>query len=224
MAITLLLTKSSGGILTFVVTFFLFLFALMRYKPFGKITVKRFGLVMAFLLCIFILIYGIFARDRLLQFLDLESPNNSITQRFYYWKASINMIKDSPLIGMGWRNFGLFYEFYKPGPANISHYSHNVFLQIAAEMGIAGLAIFLAMILKFLQIGLRVIKNKNDEEQGLKTGFFFAGCVFLMHNLIELSFYFSQVALFWWIILGLFSNYSSESAKSTAQADLLQTV
>jgi len=216
MAIALLLTKSLGGILTFIITFLIFLNSLMRYKGFKKITLKRFTLIMIFLLCVFILIYGFFARDRIAQFFDLKNPNNSIVQRFYYMKASIGMIKDFPLTGVGWRNFGLFYEFYKPDSANISHYSHNVFLQITAEMGPLGLVVFLAIIIKFFQLGLKVIRKK-DEEQGLKIGLFFAGVAFLIHNLIELSFYFSQVALFWWIILGLISNFSSQIGnKNTA--------
>jgi O-antigen ligase len=211
MAIALLLTKSLGGILSFVITFSLFLFSLIHYKGFKKITLKRFSLIMVSTLCIIILIFGFFAKGRIAKFLDLNNPTNSIVQRFYYWKASLDMIKDFPLTGVGWRKFGLFYAFYKPAPANISHYSHNVFLQIAAEMGPLGLIIFIVIVLKFLQIGFKVIKNR-DEQQGLKIGLFFAGCAFLIHNLVELSFYFSQVALFWWIILGLFSNFSSENA------------
>ena len=56
----------------------------------------------------------------------------------------------------------------------------------------------------FLRKGSRDIK-KNSEGQGLKIGLFCGGCAFLLHNLVDLSFYFSQVSFFWWIILGLFA-------------------
>jgi O-antigen ligase len=114
------------------------------------------------------------------------------------------MARDCPLTGIGWRKFGLLYEFYKPLPANISHYSHNVFLQITAEMGLLGLLSLLWVVFVFLKTGLRVIKD-NNEEQALKICLFCAGCAFLFHNLIDLSFYFGQVSFFWWVILGLFA-------------------
>jgi O-antigen ligase len=154
---------------------------------------------------------SLFIAHRMPQSFDMKNPNNSLIQRFYYWKASLSMFRDYPVTGVGWRKFGLLYEFYRPLPANISHYSHNVFLQIMAETGIFGLLTFLWIVFMFFQRGLRIIKN-NDEQQGLRIGLFCAGGAFLFHNLIDLSFYFGQVSFFWWIILGLFAGSFSNDA------------
>ena len=112
------------------------------------------------------------------------------------------MAGHSPLVGIGWRKFGLLYRFYKPSAANISHYSHNVFLQIMAETGVLGLLSFLGIVFMFLKTGLSRIRVRSWR-QGLSIGLFCAGCFFLIHNLDDLSFYFGQVSLFWWAILGL---------------------
>jgi ABC-type polysaccharide/polyol phosphate export permease len=69
----------------------------------------------------------------------------------------------------------------------------------------------LGIVFAFLKTGLRAIKGSN-EERALKIGLFFAGCAFLFHNLIDVSFYFGQVSFFWWIILGLFANPSLKNA------------
>jgi len=216
MAVSLLLTKSLGGILFFLITSILFILGSIFYlspnlKTNKKINLKRTSLIIASLLFAFMLMAIFLLRQRIPQFINIKEPNNSIIQRFYYWKTSLKMIKDHPLTGIGWRKFGLLYEFYKPLSANISHYSHNVFLQIAAETGLLGLFSFLWLIFMFLKTGLRVIKD-NKQEQALKIGLFIAACAFLLHNLIDLSFYFGQASFFWWIILGLFSNFSRDNA------------
>lgn len=117
------------------------------------------------------------------------------------------MIGDHPFFGVGWRKFGLFYETYKPYTANISHYSHNVFLQIMAETGILGAGVFLAMVLDFFGKGRKVIKENNDRY--LIISLYCAGTFFLIHNLFDLSFYFAQASFIWWIIHGIFANFNS---------------
>lgn len=77
MAIALLLTKSLGGILAFVVTFFIFL--LSSQKTTNRLFLRGF-----FLICVLILISGFFTRVRIWQFFDLDSLHNSMVQRFYY--------------------------------------------------------------------------------------------------------------------------------------------
>jgi hypothetical protein len=69
------------------------------------------------------------------------------------------------------------------------------FLQVMAEMKPLGLAGFLLIVIVFLRDGLNVIKN-NTEQRPLRIGLFCAGCACLIHNFVDLSFYFGQVAFF----------------------------
>ena len=211
MGLSLFYSKSIGGLLAFGCTFLLFI----RYFPFPlnfkKVNIFWLSFGTISIAGILILACRIFLWGHLLQLMDLHNPNNSMIQRFYYWKASVNMTRNSLFTGIGWRNFGALYELYKTPLANISHYSHNVFLQILAEMGLLGLGSFLLIVVVFLKNGLVVINN-NIGPRSLKIGLFCAGCAFLIHNTIDLSFYFGQVAFFWWIIVGLFSNYRVENS------------
>jgi len=214
MLVSLLFTKSLGGIVVFIITFLLFtlytpLFLLPKTRL-KNIILKRAGLGIILGSVVFISIFVIFTQRRLIQFLNLNDPNNSIMQRFYYWIASLKMIKDHLFTGLGWGRFDSLYEFYKLPAANISRYSHNVFLQITAETGLLGLLSFLLIVSIFLRNGYKNIKNSNEQQVGLRIGLFCAGTAFLLHNLVDLSFYFGQVSFFWWIILGLFVNFSSD--------------
>lgn len=208
MAAALLFTKSFSAIAVFGLIFYLLIPYFLR--GFGrKMILKRVFFIITAGVFISTVLFVIFNRQRLIQSFNPADANNSIIQRYYYWITSIKIIKDFPLTGVGWRKFGIAYEFYKPVSANMSNYSHNVFLQVLAEMGVVGFIAFLSIVIIFLKTGIKVFKN-GSSQQGLKIGLFCAGCSFLIHNLVDVSFYFSQVSFFWWMILGLFVNFSDE--------------
>ncbi|MCM8789406.1 MAG: O-antigen ligase family protein [Candidatus Omnitrophica bacterium] len=195
MLVTLLLTKSLGGIVVFIIIFILLVF-LSR-------NLKLSSLSISLILLLLISIPFFFSKERLSQFLNFDNPNNPIMQRIYYWSSSLKVIKDFPLTGAGWGKLEHLYRLYKVSSSNVTSYSHNVFLQILVESGLLGLLSFSGIVFMFLKSGLRVLKENSSQQPYM--GLFCAGCGFLLHNLIDLSFYFGQVAFFWWIILGLFA-------------------
>lgn len=208
MAVALMLTKSMGGFLVYVVTFFVFVFYLLLGLKLAKPSWNALRLGLIAFLVLFLAGTGIFMRQRLPQFLA-SGENNSISQRYHYWEASARMAGDAWVNGIGWRRFGALYRTYKSPLANDSHYSHNVFLQMWAETGILGLAIFCWVVFLFFKTGLAILK-RTAQEQMLYVGLYCAGLAFLLHNLIDLSFYFGQAAFFWWAILGLINNFATE--------------
>jgi len=66
----------------------------------------------------------------------------SMNVRIGYWKAGAGMIADHPLLGVGLDNFGTRYSEYKPATASETQRAHNHFIQVAADMGLTGLAAF----------------------------------------------------------------------------------
>lgn len=208
MAIAVLFTKSFGAIMALSLTFYLFVF--FRSIKIKRAIFKRLFLGLVIIYFIFVILFIIFNWQRLSEILiSADFPENSIAQRFDYWITSSKIVKDFPLTGIGWRKLGIVYKFYRLPSANTSHYSHNVFLQVMAEMGLVGLLSFLYMIIIALRSGSRILNN-GGSQQGLKIGLFCAWSFFLIYNLIDISFYFGQVAFFWWMILGLFVNFSAE--------------
>ncbi|MDD5553348.1 MAG: O-antigen ligase family protein [Candidatus Omnitrophica bacterium] len=205
MALSLLYTKSFGGLLTLGATLLLSLPYILPYFI-EKKHARRSAFLIILIVAVFLGISSSLFFGRLSQLFDLQGPHNSVTQRFHYWKASIDMLRHSPFSGIGWRRFGEFYISFRPQSANVSHYSHNVFLQTLVETGPLGLAALVALITTFLINGLRVL-GRDAEKRALRMGLFYGGCAFLIHNLTDLSFYFSQASYFWWLIAGLFTNY-----------------
>ncbi len=73
--------------------------------------------------------------------------------RLYPWLVSLKMIRDFPILGIGpgrfYQSFSEYPPGIDPGPLWQSHpheNAHNYYLQIAAEMGVAGLLILLAFV------------------------------------------------------------------------------
>jgi O-antigen ligase len=80
--------------------------------------------------------------------LPAASDTGSADTRTALWSVGFQMISDEPLTGVGLGNFKAVLKFY--GADELNHIAHNSFVEIAAEMGIPALLIFLAMIVTSL--------------------------------------------------------------------------
>jgi putative inorganic carbon (HCO3(-)) transporter len=80
-------------------------------------------------------------RNRLFSAVDPAHASN--VERTHMWQAGLAMFRDHPLTGVGLQDMHAAYERYKPATAREpAGHLHNVFIQIAASMGIVGLAAF----------------------------------------------------------------------------------
>lgn len=138
--------------------------------------------------------------------------------RLNTWGQSLQGILAHPLLGLGLGSLKL----------TLARYSHNLFLQIWAEMGILGLAAWLWIIYESFRVGMRKLKNPGSSEniavffthtmsslryffdtQQLKNTPVFlisllaSSAVFLSHNILNFSFFLPEVALIWWLIAGI---------------------
>lgn len=80
----------------------------------------------------------------------LLHPNHSDQEageaRLVAWRAGLKMIKAYPLTGVGLGNFKAEMVRYADPKADIDSIAHNTYVEIAAEMGIPTLLLFLALI------------------------------------------------------------------------------
>ena len=94
----------------------------------------------------------------------LELKEIGIAGRICVWKDTLKMVKEYPFLGVGLDTFGLTFQKYKSaefirivGKNLIADYPHNEFLQVAATMGLIGLAVYLWIWITFLVTGVRLI-------------------------------------------------------------------
>ncbi|MCM8795347.1 MAG: O-antigen ligase family protein [Candidatus Omnitrophica bacterium] len=128
--------------------------------------------------------------------------------RISIYKNTFNMIRHHPIIGVGLNTFSLNYFYYKlpePDDAKTGEhmYAHNHFFQMAAEIGLLGLGVFLWLITRLFRQCAHLYKNLKDE-------FLCSICLcagigifaFLVNGLTETSLYYSRVAGIFWYLVG----------------------
>lgn len=176
----LLLTKSIGALLSLYVALGIYFSLQERFK-------KRNLLLLAGILTIAVLV--LFARSGARQ--QHLQPAFSTLMRLNYWKDTFEIIKSSPLSGVGIGNFNLMR----------SRYAHNSYLQIWAEMGLPAIASILWLIIAVFKSAFKHVKDSPYRRE--IGGLIAAGIAFLIHNLVDFGFFLPEVSLTWWLILGL---------------------
>ena len=130
--------------------------------------------------------------------------------RIAIYRNSFRMIKAHPVIGVGANAFMSSYKEYKEFPEyrNVvtldQMKAHNIYLQLAGELGLVGLAIFFWLITSiFYQ--LRCIYKSLDSHFFKICVISLAGCIiaFLVNGLTESSLQYSRVAPVFWYSCGL---------------------
>jgi len=71
----------------------------------------------------------------------------SINTRTVAWNAGLRMIASHPFFGVGLANFKRLVLDYEDGPIAVQNIAHNTYIEVAAELGIPALIIFLALFL-----------------------------------------------------------------------------
>lgn len=95
---------------------------------------------------------------------------DSVSVRGYYWRAGIEMFKDSPWTGVGVDRYGVYFKTFrevgyplKYGFDITSSNAHNTFIQLFATGGLFVGISYLALIVLIFYSGISLIK-KNDLE------------------------------------------------------------
>ena len=145
--------------------------------------------------------------------------DTSLFQRIEIWRTTIRMIKDHPIFGVGAGQYkSHFNEYIDPtSPDRDTVFAHNLFLQVAAEFGLAGLLVFCAIIALILAMGFRLGRTGNIVYQGL-----FATTVgVLVHMQFDNTIWGLDIGGAFWIMIGMIMGfYRSEYGKKSAHSNV----
>lgn len=148
-------------------------------------------------------------------------PNGSLFQtifgRIKMWAIAVKMIKMHPILGIGLHTFGVNYQkFCMPGDpfcGSGQPYAHNMYVQMAAEIGLLGFFSFIALIASlFRKLWSAYLVSGDRFVKTLALGFMGSFIAYLTHGMLESSFYTSQGALLFWILLGFSVSLSNFKA------------
>ena len=222
----LISTFTRGSYLGFGVSliFMFFLFIFSRGKSFIKENKKLFiviFLAIIIILSLFIIPNPLNKSGTVISKIKNRISVNQLTQgqnikrRIATWKFTTLMIKDHPLLGSGIGTFkynSLKYQakFFEQGdnralyPYGIADKTHNEYLQLWAELGIIGLAIFIWLMITYFNYGIRYLKReKNVQKQGIVIGLMGAVAAVLVDGIFGFPLHLPATIVLFWLALAL---------------------
>ncbi|SKC50642.1 O-antigen ligase family protein [Maledivibacter halophilus] len=130
--------------------------------------------------------------------------DSSIFYRFNLLNKAMDILKDFWFsgIGIGYVAFRKISPFYIRNMA--PYHTHNTYLQIAIELGIIGIIVFLLLILNIFKMGVSSIVNSNSRFiKFLTTAYISSLSAILVHGIAEHIFFNPKIILVFWLIVGM---------------------
>jgi putative inorganic carbon (HCO3(-)) transporter len=159
----LILTQSRGGI--FALGEILMLLVALRWKRGWILLAGAVVLVSAVVL--------FFGSTTILDVILANATLGGIDGRLEVWSRAVYMIQDFPFTGVGMGSYGrtadLLYPFFLYAPGTTSH-AHNLFLQIAVDLGVPGLIAWLAIWILMLSTAFQLYRYGQARQDGLAGG------------------------------------------------------
>jgi len=140
----------------------------------------------------------------LMRFLSIgDTADGSTLFRVQIWQASILMVRDFWIsgIGLGEGAFSRIYQMYAFN-AVVSPHSHNLYLQILIDMGIAGITVFMLVLVCLYKNMLLSIK-KMGRLAALPAALCAAMTGYLIQGMTDNAFYNYRIVAFFWICVAL---------------------
>jgi hypothetical protein len=155
--------------------------------------------------------------------LDSVQSRESALARVPVAVAAIRMLEARPLTGWGYGNFDVYSRPFQTQVGNLvypekDHASHNLFLSIAAEQGILGIALFLGPTVYWLIRTRSAPAGMPSTERKLLASLWLVIAAFVIVNNFSVMKVTFGLGL-WWLTLGLIGStvhrYRSSASRTT---------
>lgn len=194
-SVALLLTQSRGGLLAYAAILMVSAYML---APDRKTRMRR--LVLVLVVCLLAAaVAGLF-----FQRLG-EIDDYTTVSRLAIWSGAFTVFARSPVLGAGFGNLRPLMGGLLGLPEGWMGDAHNLYLELLAESGLAGLIAFAFLIVSALRAARRCMRQGRDEFAWLiGIAAFAALCGVLVHGTVDYLFHTTpQVAALFFLVLGI---------------------
>jgi putative inorganic carbon (HCO3(-)) transporter len=135
---------------------------------------------------------ALWGADKFLEVLSSGVSLQGLQGRLEVWSRAIYMIQDFPFTGVGLGLFGdvadTLYPFFLNAPGSVPH-AHNLFLQIAVDVGIPGLIAWLSILFIMLTLSWQLHRfgrlRGDNWTAGLGAGLLCSQLALIVHGLLD---------------------------------------
>ena len=134
-----------------------------------------------------------------------------------YHASGIYVRNDDPEFDK-WVRISLEYQKTVWQPLEIYLYPHNIMLNFWSELGIVGVLLFVWIIGKFVILNFRLL-ILDDKHRGIVLGLLGAMTVTVVHGLVDVPYFKNDLALLFWLLVGIAGVLHSEFFRSIDRYD-----
>jgi putative inorganic carbon (HCO3(-)) transporter len=159
-------------------------------------------------------------RDRIAGAGSLQTPE--IATRVDIWQAAVDAFQERPLVGWGLNDFPTAYlalertgrDFLGTGHFDVPPTAHDLYLNVAAEQGLLGLAALLGLAIAIGRLILLLRRDQDPRRRGLGTALFGVALVLALHNLFDVTFVDPKTSTLVWALLGVGAAFARRPASA----------
>ncbi|OQA91297.1 MAG: O-Antigen ligase [Elusimicrobia bacterium ADurb.Bin231] len=204
MITALVISLSRGAVLSFLgaLIFFTFLVLMFTEVRKGKIIIPITAIIIVTIIFLFWLDWGLVIA-RLKTIIDSES--GIMRPRLPIWIDSLKIIKDFPLLGIGYGNFQNVFPLYQKSHLNkFWRHTHNDYLQSVTEMGAISVILVLAFYCMLVWYVIKLLRESEDNWKiGLSMGAITSCLTILLHSFVDFNLRTTSNAFLFAVITGL---------------------
>ena len=145
--------------------------------------------------------------------------DSSTYYRLFTWKGSLKMLSEyyPGGIGIGESAFAQIYPLYSYMGTEATMHSHNLYLEIAVELGVIGVLVFAIVMFMILQRGFGCIKyNANDKLTVVSVSAAMAGLIAAcVHGMFDYVWYNYRVFFMFWVVAAILCAFANVYPKKT---------
>jgi len=144
-----------------------------------------------------------YVQTRFFRQLDPTYNQNTFEGRLQIWSDTLHMLRDHPILGAGLRAYTQVMQPYVSTHRIPELYPHNVYLAMWSEVGLLGLAAFVALLVMLLWRGWRAFYRAHDFARPLMWGASAAFVAIAVHGFFDTPYYKNDLAVEFWIVAAL---------------------
>lgn len=159
--------------------------------------------------------------ERITSIFNLGSASNTGVARGVIWSAALRIIRDHPILGIGQDQFLYQDKSYGVPQSRLftTSHPHNWILDFWLRLGLPGLLWMLAALTYFFRQCFQLWKRYANTALGaLSLGLFASMVDFAVHGLLDMAYFTMDLALTFWLTMGLMALLTRGVAGDEASA------